>query len=757
MSNEASSKKVIELEAGWNEEIKAKALDPLEDMIEKGMKNNTKLFPNKEYAGIYTLCYDMCTQRPPYNWSQQIYERHGETLSQYLTNRVLPALQQKSEKFLLEELVKRGENHIMMNKWMKQFFMYLDRYYVKYHNLPSLEEAGLQHFKNLVFDEVKSSVATAILDLINTERDGTAIEHDIVRQSVMLFESMGLGRLDVYVNDFEKFLLENTKDYYTRKAESWLQNDDTPAYLVKAEKALEEEKKRVKNYLHPDTEPKILSVVEEEALGNHISLLLEKEGSGCKVLLMNDKLEDLSRMFRLFALVPHGLPPMADVFKSHICDLGQEKLEARKTRLESQKEKETNEDMEYIKDLIALHEKYIALIESCFESHALFQKALKEAFQDIVNKDSGKFKTADLMSSFCDRILKTGSNMSDEEIESNLDKTVQLFGYLHDKDLFAEMYRNQLSKRLLNQRSASDEMEKSMIGKLKLKCGAQFTTKMEGMLNDLSIGVEHEKTFTEYFKEKASQLGLGKTEFTIQVLTTGHWPNHKVYDLALPSVMAKCVQSFDDFYTVNNNMKKLGWYHGLGNATIKGTFGRRAFDLQVTTLQAILLLEFNDESVPTISFNDLAERTRMDPETLKRVMHSLSCGKYKVIKKISEKTDAKEGDKKEKAIVKPTDSFMFNDAFTCQMKRIRIPMASLEETANTKRVEEDRTIAIEACIVRIMKARKTLGHQQLTSEVLNQLSTFRPDPKVIKKRIESLIDRDYLERDGAAGSYKYLA
>lgn len=28
----------------------------------------------------YTTCYDMCTQRSPYNWSEQLYERHGETI-----------------------------------------------------------------------------------------------------------------------------------------------------------------------------------------------------------------------------------------------------------------------------------------------------------------------------------------------------------------------------------------------------------------------------------------------------------------------------------------------------------------------------------------------------------------------------------------------------------------------------------------------------------------------------------------------------
>ena len=63
-------------------------------------------------------------------------------------------------------------------------------------------------------------------------------------------------------------------------------------------------------------------------------------------------------------------------------------------------------------------------------------------------------------------------------------------------------------------------------------------------------------------------------------------------------------------------------------------------------------------------------------------------------------------------------------------------------------VNEDRKHAIEAAIVRTMKMRKVMMHNQLVLEVINQLNAlFKPDPRVIRKRIEDLIVREYLERD----------
>ena len=73
-------------------------------------------------------------------------------------------------------------------------------------------------------------------------------------------------------------------------------------------------------------------------------------------------------------------------------------------------------------------------------------------------------------------------------------------------------------------------------------------------------------------------------------------------------------------------------------------------------------------------------------------------------------------------------------------------------------VDKDRAHAVDAAIVRVMKARKTLTHAQLTGEVVPQLARmFKPDVRLVKKRIESLIDREYLQRGEAAGTYNYLA
>ncbi len=54
---------------------------------------------------------------------------------------------------------------------------------------------------------------------------------------------------------------------------------------------------------------------------------------------------------------------------------------------------------------------------------------------------------------------------------------------------------------------------------------------------------------------------------------------------------------------------------------------------------------------------------------------------------------------------------------------------------------------------------KPVFRAQLVVEVVNQLQKmFQPDIRLIKKRIEDLITREYLERDKEnANTYRYMA
>jgi len=234
-------------------------------------------------------------------------------------------------------------------------------------------------------------------------------------------------------------------------------------------------------------------------------------------------------------------------------------------------------------------------------------------------------------------------------------------------------------------------------------------------------------------------------EFSVQVLTTGFWPTFKQTDIALPADLQRCQAVFREYYETITSHRRLTWIHSLGQATVLGRYSK-PYDLQVTTLQALALLVFNSRSV-AVPFESIREALGVEEEVLKRILHSLSCGKYQLI--------VKEPASK---VVSLTDTFTVNDAFNCPLRKIRVPMASLEEAHDPKRVEEDRSIAIEAAIVRTMKTRKSYPHQSLIAEVMQQLHFFKPNPKLIKRRIEHLIEREYLERDTADPNlYRYLA
>lgn len=178
-----------------------------------------------------------------------------------------------------------------------------------------------------------------------------------------------------------------------------------------------------------------------------------------------------------------------------------------------------------------------------------------------------------------------------------------------------------------------------------------------------------------------------------------------------------------------------------------------------------------------LTIDEISKRTGIDDRgELTRVLQSLSMGREgtRVLRKIDHvqeatadsgkpapPSDSPRKKQKVRRTVGPLDRFRFNASFTSNQRRIRITNITMKETTEERKkthdsVSKDRLYFIDAAVVRIMKARKTVDHRDLMGEVLAQLK-FPASSSDIKKRIESLIEREYMERVDGVSRYKYLA
>jgi len=113
-----------------------------------------------------------------------------------------------------------------------------------------------------------------------------------------------------------------------------------------------------------------------------------------------------------------------------------------------------------------LKDRYDNFLAHSFEHDPSFKKVISSDFEHFLNLNP---KSPEYLSLFIDDKLKKGvRGMTEQDIETVLDKTMVLFRFLQEKDIFERYYKQHLAKRLLLNKSVSDDSEKNMISKLKV-------------------------------------------------------------------------------------------------------------------------------------------------------------------------------------------------------------------------------------------------------------------------------------------------
>ena len=318
-----------------------------------------------------------------------------------------------------------------------------------------------------------------------------------------------------------------------------------------------------------------------------------------------------------------------------------------------------------------------------------------------------------------------------------------------------------------------------MIAELKIECDWQYEliSKLEVMFKDMMLSNSLNGGFKNYISN--NNKNMQGVDLTVRVLTKGYWPGlNAPPTINLVRNPAFAYDVFKSFYMSKHSGRILTLQPRAGTADLNALFyGNKNEDgagastssnndtasnvalrkhiICVNTYQMVLLMLLNNRQKMT--FDELKEETSIPEQELTRALQPLALGKA------SQRILIKHPKSKE---IEGSHEFSVNENFSSQLYRIKIQQASArqgeaepERNETKKKVEEDRKHEIEACIVRIMKSRKQLDHNQLVTEVVAQLSKrFQPSPVVIKKRIEGLIEREYIKRsDSDRKVYVYLA
>lgn len=598
---------------------------------------------------------------------------------------------------------------------------------------------------------VLETLISILLDQVEMERNGEIVDRVLMRNCVAMLDCLyetdeELENEKLYITRFEPQFLLTTEKFYTAESQRLLSQGDCPAWLHHTPSRLAEESERCLTAIHTESHDKVVALVETKLIKDHLDEFLALE-TGLRWLVDNGKFDELSALYSLVSRVDTAKGSLTRVLQKHVIALGQEiqkvllatdfsvppgattdddkagdKSEggkAKPTQLTAAAQ-QTAAAIRWVDDVMRLKDKFDEIWKHCFQEDLTIQTALTKSFAEFINSFD---RASEYVSLFIDDSLRRGiRDKTEAEIDVVLGKAIALIRYILDKDMFERYYQRHLARRLLNSKSESHEVEKQLIVLMKQEFGNQFAFKFEGMFKDMDTSADFTTSYRNHIRESTDD--LGRTDISLNILTTNHWPSEIMgrpsqagnsmapATCTYPGEIERLHSSVTAYYLKSRNGRKLTWVGGLGSADLRCVFPaipgksgalakERRYEINVPTYGMIVLLLFNDIGDEALSFEEIQAKTSIPPQDLTRTLAALAVApKCRVL--------AKEPQNK---TVRPGDTFKFNESFASKTIKIKAPTVSAtskvegeeERKATEAKADQTRAHVMDAAIVRIMK------------------------------------------------------
>jgi cullin 3 len=575
-------------------------------------------------------------------------------------------------------------------------------------------------------------VVNTMLDHIQMEREGDSIDRSMLKACTYMLEALYIDKLEsvdqkLYNACFEPKFLAASRQFYQTESEQLLKGSDAGAYCRQTRRRITEEQDRCRSTLSETTTLKIEMVVSEELIQNKIKELIEMD-TGVHFMIDNDRIDELGLVYDLNARVDDKKAELVKAVQKEIESLGKEVNSLALSPAPkdvSATNQQTVAAIKWLEEVLTLKDKFDKIWKLAFQSDQVLQTSMTRSFSDFINS-SVFTRGSEYLSLFIDDNMKKGiKDKTDAEVDAVLDKAITLLGYIQEKDMFERYYKKHLARRLLMNKSVSLDVEKQMIGRMKIELGNSFTAKMEAMFKDMTISEELTAGFKAHVasvQESADSTDIKTIDLSINVLTSMTWPLDSVNNnseddytarraVVYPAGIQKIMDRFKLFYSKKHNGRMLTWQPSMGTADIKARFPRlpnkqgskeRVHELNVSTYAMIILSLFNQlPPGESLTFKDIQAQTNIPKHDLIRNLQALSVAtKTRVLKKDPMSREVGE-----------EDNFFFNETFASKFLRVKVGVVASGNRVETERErmkterknEEDRNYICEAAIVRVMK------------------------------------------------------
>ncbi|XP_046984562.1 cullin-2 [Schistocerca americana] len=710
---------------------------------------------NDRFSDVYSLCV-----AHPEPLADRLYLETKAFLDAHVRS-LLEQVRANGENNLLRAYYQAWSQYSLGCLYLHKLYLYLNQQHIRKQKLSEAEiiygnlsaalqeqmevgELGLEIWKKNMIQPLKDSLVSLLLEGIHQDRlgEGNPNSTDIIRGVIQSFVSVEefkmKGNLCLYEEIFETPFLAASGEYYKLEASRLLQTCDVSLYMERVTLQLKEETLRSQKFLHCSSFPKVRAKCEHHMVEEHLPFL----HSECKAMVQQERRRDLSLMYPLLRSVQGGVAVLIKEVLEHIKQQGLEAI----TGLRGD-----NIHTQFVENMLAVHKKYKELITDVFAGDQSFMGALDKACSYVINyKSNPKImcRSPELLAKYCDSLLrKSAKGMSDTEIDDRLAQSITIFKYIDDKDVFQKFYSRMLAKRLIHQQSQSMDAEEAMINRLKQACGYEFTNKLHRMFTDISVSSDFTNKFNDFLKSTyGCDLGFN---FSMYVLQAGAWPltQTTITSFSVPKELEKAVQKFETFYHKGFSGRKLTWLHHLSQGELKLGYLKKPYQVTMQTFQMAILLQFQE--VDSLTCREVQECLQLFDEPFNK--HVMGLIESKLLM-----TDNQ--------ALGPDTVLRLNKEYTNKRTKFRITTIAHKESPQEieqtiSAVDEDRKLYLQAAIVRIMKSRKVLKHNCLIQEVLRQSkASFAPTINLIKKCIEALIDKQYIERTPhSPDEYSYVA